>query len=79
MAGTFKGEVGMHAKCLREKRARNRRPMGWDSEQRVLRKLRMVAVVVSVSSGAGEVADGAILMFILFLYMIPKGVVVEIW
>lgn len=67
MAGTFKGEDGIHAKCLREKRARNRRPIGWASEQRVLRKLRMVAVVV-VSSGAGDVADGAILIRCFFEY-----------
>lgn len=59
MEGMFEGEDGVHARCLREKRARKRRARGLSSEQRVLR--RAATVVSTVSSGAGEIADGAIL------------------
>lgn len=43
------------ARCLREKRARNRRARGSDSEVRVLRRARMVGStpsVVSIAAGA---------------------------
>jgi len=51
MAGT----EDWHARCLREKRARNRRARGSFSEQRVLRRARMVGSLV----GGGDVAEGA--------------------
>lgn len=50
------GREDWHARCLREKRARNRRARGSDSDVRVLRR---VAIVRS-SLGSGEVAAGAI-------------------
>ena len=46
-----------HARCLREKRARNRRARGSDSEVRVLRRVMIVGSAV----GGGEVAEGAML------------------
>jgi hypothetical protein len=51
------GMEDWHARCLREKRARNRRARGSDSEVRVLRRVRMVGSTV----GGGEVAKGAML------------------
>lgn len=69
MAGILEGDDGVQARCLREKRARKRRASGLLSEQSVLR--RVLTVTSADSSGAGEVADGAIL--IDFLYMIVYG------
>jgi hypothetical protein len=51
------GREDWHARCLREKSARNRRARGSDSEVSVLRRVRMVGSAV----GGGEVAEGAIL------------------
>lgn len=60
MACRVSGVAGWrHAWCLREKRARNRRARGTDSETRALRRVRMVWL-----SGDGEqsssMAEGAI-------------------
>lgn len=50
------GSEDWHAKCLREKSARKRRARGSDSEQRVLRRARIVGSGVV---GGGDVAEGA--------------------
>jgi len=51
------GREDWQARCLREKRARNRRARGSDSLVRVLRRVR----IVESSAGGGDVAEGAIL------------------
>ena len=52
------GREDWQARCLREKRARNRRAKGSDSEVRVLRRERMAGSSV----GGGGVTDGTILV-----------------
>jgi hypothetical protein len=62
MAGR-QGRDGLQARCLREKRARKRRARGEDSLVRVLRRVRTVG---SSSAGGGEVAEGAMIVFVVF-------------
>jgi hypothetical protein len=62
MAGR-QGRDGLQARCLREKRARKRRARGEDSLVRVLRRVRTVG---SSSVGGGEVAEGAMIVFVVF-------------
>lgn len=62
MAGRH-GRDGLQARCLREKRARKRRARGEDSLVRVLRRVRTVR---SSSAGGGEVAEGAMIVFVVF-------------
>lgn len=54
------GREDWQARCLREKRARKRRARGSDSEVRVFRR----AVIVGSEAGGGDVAEGAILLFV---------------
>ncbi len=58
------GREDWQARCLREKRALKRRARGSDSEQRVLRRARMVGSAVV---GGGDVAEGAMAGYFLQL------------
>ena len=59
MAGMHDGVSGWQARCLSEKRARNRFASGSDSVVMVLRRETRIGSVER-SPFAGEVADGAI-------------------
>ena len=55
------GRDAWQARCLREKSARNRSARGEDSLVRVLRRAR----TVGSSVGGGEVAEGAMVEYVL--------------